>query len=207
MHIANEKLNPEYFGIFKYSWENGYLNVQGSVDLKNFKLKTLPFNFGKVEGNFDCSHNELETLENSPLIIAGDFNCSHNKLTSLKECRLGEISEFNCSNNKLSDLNIEHKRINTLKCLNNPNLKEYVKFNNVSVDWLHLNNLVVFSKKTDVRKISWVKENGIFENFRNTRLFNSFSKKLLIEKKIKIKKLNILNQIKEFLQISEGIVK
>lgn len=80
------------------------VDVNGSVNISNKKIKKIPVKFRFIQGNFDCSRNNLITLKNSPTKINGNFNCSNNKLSSLNMSP-GEIyGHFNCAHNKLTSL-------------------------------------------------------------------------------------------------------
>jgi hypothetical protein len=69
--------------------ENGEVDVDGTVDMRNMNLTKIPVMFGKVSGEFRCAHNKLTTLKNCPDSIGGDFYLYNNNLTdyfkSIKE--------------------------------------------------------------------------------------------------------------------------
>ena len=74
------------YGIINYTINNGFVDVDGDVNLYKEKLTKIPVKFGEVNGDFDCSFNLLTSLENSPKRVIGDFYCHGNKLTSLEFC-------------------------------------------------------------------------------------------------------------------------
>jgi hypothetical protein len=71
--------------------ENGEVDVEGSVWIKNTTLTEIPVKFGGVNKYFSCDNNNLTTLKNLPYYV-GDwifFNIQGNNLTeyfkSIKE--------------------------------------------------------------------------------------------------------------------------
>ena len=69
------------YGIRNYTInDDGSIDVNGNVDLRNKQLTKLPLKFGFVSGNFNCSHNQLTTLEGCPRQVGGYFDCSCNKV-------------------------------------------------------------------------------------------------------------------------------
>ena len=66
--IKNYTINPD-----------GLVDVDGDVNLREFQLKKLPFNFGKVTGDFYCFYNNLTSLQGAPTSVGGEFNCSKQK--------------------------------------------------------------------------------------------------------------------------------
>lgn len=106
---------------------NGFINVDGDVDLSGGVLDSIPYKFGKVSGNFNISRNsELSSLENCPdwvggnfdcsecslnnlntsypITVLGNFDCSNCGLTSLELNLLGMLKSFDCSENQLTSL-------------------------------------------------------------------------------------------------------
>lgn len=84
---------------------NGFINVDGDVDLSGGVLDSIPYKFGKVSGNFNISRNsELSSLENCPDWIGGNFDCSENQLTSLEGGPKFVKEIYDCSHNKLRTL-------------------------------------------------------------------------------------------------------
>ena len=56
--------------------EYGYVvNVEGDVDLRLQKLKSIDVKFNIVNGYFNCSNNELTSLIGGPEIVNKSFFC------------------------------------------------------------------------------------------------------------------------------------
>jgi hypothetical protein len=80
------KLCKEY-GIENYTINNGLVDVDGNVDLRNLnkeELTKLPIKFGIVSGFFDCSNNHFTSLIGAPLKVGGNFHGNNNILTTLE---------------------------------------------------------------------------------------------------------------------------
>jgi hypothetical protein len=61
--------------------ENGEVDVDGTVDMRNMNLTKIPVMFGKVSGEFRCAHNKLTTLKNCPTSVPnGGFSFLGNSL-------------------------------------------------------------------------------------------------------------------------------
>jgi hypothetical protein len=94
----------------KYNIENytinsdGFIDVNGDVNLFSRGLTDLPLKFNKVTGNFDCGSNKLTSLAGCPKDVGGNFDCQDNELTSLEHSPSIIAGNFNYSNNKLSHL-------------------------------------------------------------------------------------------------------
>ena len=105
-----ERWMKEYSKI-NYAFKNYTINddftidVDGSVDLRDKKLKEFPeyIQFGVVTGLFSCYKNQLTSLRGVPKEVRGYFDCSFNKLTSLEGVPK-EVGGFDCSFNKLTSL-------------------------------------------------------------------------------------------------------
>lgn len=83
----------EDFTISKYN--NSYsVDVHGSVDLSNCKLKYLPVQFSTISGDFDISNNCLTNLDNLPQYIKGISNYENNLYS-----RSGDIMRWLDKNN------------------------------------------------------------------------------------------------------------
>ena len=90
--------------------ENGFVNVDGSVDLSGKSLTSFgDIKFGKVSGSFWCSGNKLISLEHSPKEVGGDFDCSHNKLISLEHSPKEVGGYFRCFRNPLTNFDLHCK--------------------------------------------------------------------------------------------------
>lgn len=104
--------DPEYFGITKYSWVNGLLNVDQDVDLDSIKLLKIPFNFGEVKGDFNCQNNRLTSLRGCPIKVSGNFDCSQNRLETLRKMPNIILGDFYFDQNKFKKINILAEVIN-----------------------------------------------------------------------------------------------
>ena len=62
-NIKNYTINPD-----------GSIDVNGSVDLSQYKLIELPLRFNKITGYFDCSNNNLTSLKGCPRWVGGNFS-------------------------------------------------------------------------------------------------------------------------------------
>jgi hypothetical protein len=80
---------------------DGFIDVNGSVDLTNYELTKIPMKFNIVSGDFDCSENSLTTLVGSPVSVGGFFGCDYNQLTTLEGCPENVGIDFFASKNKL----------------------------------------------------------------------------------------------------------
>ena len=99
--------------------EYGYVvNVNKSVDISNYKLKSIDIKFNEINGLFDCSFNQLSSLEGCPNITNG-FLCAYNELISLESCPTIVNGDFDCSNNQLNSLKYAPKKVNGFYCGNN----------------------------------------------------------------------------------------
>lgn len=95
--------DPEFYGITKYKWENGFLDCYQDVEIQDKQLEKLPFKFGKIYGGFDCESNKLMDLEGAPYEVTNFFSCGFiDTLTSLKGGPKIVGSNFYCTNNKLT---------------------------------------------------------------------------------------------------------
>ena len=92
------------YGITNYTVNpDGSIDVDGSVDLSQYKLIELPLRFNKVTGSFDCSYNRLTSLKGCPRWIGGGFSCVGNNLTNLEFSPEYVGNSFFCINNRLTD--------------------------------------------------------------------------------------------------------
>jgi len=108
--LEEQKLSPsqlkwlEDMKIKNWKYENGVVNVDGSVRLANKKLTKIPIQFGYVSEDFWCDDNHLTSLKGSPREVGGDFHCSHNQLTSLSGGPKEVGENVWCFNNELRSL-------------------------------------------------------------------------------------------------------
>ena len=70
-HVQNYELIEDK----KYGY---VVNVNGNVDLKNRKLRSIKIKFNEVNGFFDCSENQLKLLKGCPEIVNRGFSCNNN---------------------------------------------------------------------------------------------------------------------------------
>jgi hypothetical protein len=92
------------FGIKNYTINEGSIDIDGDVDLRNKGLTKIPLKFGKVSGNFSCGYNQLESLSGAPLSVGGYFSCGDNQLKSLEGSPLSVGGRFYCRFNQLISL-------------------------------------------------------------------------------------------------------
>ena len=92
-NIKNYSINPDLS-----------IDVEGSVDLYNLKLSSLPLRFSIVGGGFFCQNNNLTTLEGGPREVRKNFNCHNNLLTTLDGSPREVGGYFDCSSNRLTTL-------------------------------------------------------------------------------------------------------
>ena len=92
-NIRNYSINPDLS-----------IDVEGSVDLSDLKLKSLPLRFSRVGGHFSCCFDQLTTLEGSPREVVRTFNCSYNNLTTLEGGPREVGGYFDCTSNRLTTL-------------------------------------------------------------------------------------------------------
>jgi hypothetical protein len=105
-------LNGSTRGDWKYNQDTGLVDVSGSFDCSNERLKDfLGIRFGKVSGGFYCSYNQLTTLEGSPSEVGGNFWCSGNQLTTLEGSPSRVDGGFWCSDNQLTTLEGSPSRV------------------------------------------------------------------------------------------------
>ena len=105
--------------------EDGSIDVDGMVDLRDNGLTELPLQFGNVTGSFYCSINQLSTLEGSPQKVGRQFYCDYNWLTTLEGSPQSVGWDFYCDYNKLTTLQYAPQTVGRrFCCSNNPDLSE-----------------------------------------------------------------------------------
>jgi hypothetical protein len=111
----------EDMNITKYSVvSEGFVNVDGDVDISSNRLKAIPVKFGYVGGAFFCNHNYLLSLQGAPREVGGDFYCHYNNLTSLQGAPKEVGGGFYCNNNNLTSLQGAPKEVGgSFYCNNN----------------------------------------------------------------------------------------
>lgn len=75
--------------------------MEGSVDLREKSLRTIPIKFNIVSGDFFCSHNELINLNGCPVSVGGDFSCHDNQIENLECCPTSVGGRFSCHDNPM----------------------------------------------------------------------------------------------------------
>jgi hypothetical protein len=80
----------------------GFVNVDGNIDISNKKLTLIPVKFGYVGGDLKCNNNNLSSLQGAPREVGGDFNCKENTLTSLQGGPREVGGDFYCNHNKFT---------------------------------------------------------------------------------------------------------
>jgi hypothetical protein len=109
--------------------ENDVIDVDGNVDIRAFRLKIIPIQFGIVNGFFLCLHNKLISLKGCPREVGGYFNCSDNFLTSLEGASKKIGGYFDCHKNKLISLEgLPEKIGGVFNCEDNPIYEVYRLF-------------------------------------------------------------------------------
>lgn len=104
--------NPPAVRSIPKSWtlnSDGTYDVNGSVDLENFKQfinsdGKLTVKFNKVTESFYCMSLNLTSLEGCPKEVGGSFLCGNNKLTSLEYMPKIIGFSFQCDRNDLKTL-------------------------------------------------------------------------------------------------------
>ena len=90
------------YGIKNYNINNdGFIDVDGDVNLWSKKLAELPLKFRSVSGYFTCENNNLTNLVGCPKSVGGYFTCEDNNLTSLTGCPKSVGYNFWCNHNNI----------------------------------------------------------------------------------------------------------
>ena len=98
----------------------GFVNVDGDVDISNKKLTSIPVKFGYVGGYFYCHYNNLSSLQGAPREVGGYFYCHYNNLSSLQGAPREVGGSFECWNNNLTSLEGAPKEVGgNFDCRNN----------------------------------------------------------------------------------------
>ena len=114
--------------------EDGSIDYNGNVDLRNKNLTEIPFNFRYVLGDFFCSDNNLTSLKGAPRKVNGDFYCYDNDLTTLEGAPQRVGGYFDCGNNNLTCFKGAPQKVGgNFYCNGNPNLPQSEK------DWVGMN--------------------------------------------------------------------
>lgn len=110
---------------------DGYVDVDGDVEIRTYTITKLPIRFGSVTGEFNISHNKLTTLEGCPVKVGGGFTCDMNELTSLKESpeEVGRV--FSVVMNKLTSLSDGPKRVDGYYHCPGNNIKDLDGFDTI----------------------------------------------------------------------------
>ncbi len=142
----NIEIKLKRYGIKSYIiHDNGYIDVNGSVDLINMGFRQIPLKFGRVSGSFNCHGNVLETLKNSPYFVGGNFICDHNDLKNLEGGPEEVDGHYDCGNNRLISLSGCAAEIGgNLYCSNN------IKLTNLNISSNIVGNIDI--DNTNIRK-------------------------------------------------------
>ncbi len=124
-HYENKSYSiAKYNDVYIFNYE---VNIQGDLDLSNYKFKEFPIQFNHIEGDFIVAGVGLEKLTGSPKVVTGSFDCSRNKITSVAFGPHNVGGDFLCSYNKVKnltfknqtfingDLDISNNQIETIK--------------------------------------------------------------------------------------------
>jgi hypothetical protein len=104
------------YGIINYTInQDDSIDVDGYVDLRNYKLTELPLKFNKVSGRFNCSYNKLTSLEGCPNYVGDTFYCSYNDLTSLESAPNYVGGKFYCYGNPLPQEIIDNPKAEIIR--------------------------------------------------------------------------------------------
>ena len=114
MTLTHQKIEPwlKSMKITNYTIRpDGIIDVDGNVDLYNFKVTTLPVQFGNVTGDFYCYHTKITSLAGCPSNVGGGFYCHNTQITSLQGAPSTVGGHFSCNNTKITSLTGIHKQI------------------------------------------------------------------------------------------------
>lgn len=127
--LVDQFLKDNYKIDGTYTIENGAINVNGDLYVKNKNLKdfTVPgFKFGKVNGSVYCVHIKgIETLKGAPEEVTGSFMCSNcDNLRTLRGAPKKVGQRFWCDHNeKLSSLIGSPDKVKKFSCVGCNKLK------------------------------------------------------------------------------------
>ena len=115
------------------------VDVNGHVNLSEFRLTEIPIQFGRVTGIFYIDRNSLTSLKGCPNYVGSKLSCSHNKLTTLEYGPEYVGETFNCSNNKLTSLEYSPKFVGYMFFCHSNNLSglkgfpDYINSENINL--------------------------------------------------------------------------
>lgn len=101
---------------------DGFIDVNGNVELGVYKLDKIPLKFNNVYGYFNISYNNITSLEGCPKYIGGIFYCNYNKLTSLEHFPNKIKHEILLKSNPLESLAGFNEDYDKLSCDNKDEL-------------------------------------------------------------------------------------
>ncbi len=82
-----------------YTQRDGFIDVEGDLDLSGKSLFGITRRYGVVTGNCLVSNNKLTSLKGSPRFVTKGFYCYKNYLTSLEGCPSDVGGDFVCTHN------------------------------------------------------------------------------------------------------------
>ena len=124
------------YGIEDYTVnEDGSIDVEGDVDLRDKRLTKLPLKFNHVSGGFYCYNNQLVTLEGSPQSVGSHFYCGNNQLTTLEGGPKSVGGGFYCQLAFYKDLDMESSEYRPISEIK----EELTAFENSIIQYLHQN--------------------------------------------------------------------
>jgi len=143
-----EFVDSYVIGDYKYDYNTGLINVNGSVNLGidntlnfNKKVPKLPgIKFGVVSGNFEAgfvgltsligfpthvgkdlyiANNHIKSLVGSPFYVGGNLHANNNNLTNLKGLSKEIFGKINISKNKITSLKGCPEKVKAFFCSDN----------------------------------------------------------------------------------------
>ncbi len=82
-----------------YTERNGFIDVEGDLNLSGKSLMGITRKYGIVNGNCLLSNNKLTSLKGSPRVVTESFYCYKNNLNSLEGCPYEVGGDFCCTHN------------------------------------------------------------------------------------------------------------
>ena len=107
MKLFNEDIHKicKKYNIINYTInDDGSIDVDGDVNLRDRDLVKLPLKFRNVGGDFFCSYNNLTSFEGCPKYIGGDFFCHYNDIISFEGFPKHIGGNFYCDRNPIYEI-------------------------------------------------------------------------------------------------------